>query len=113
MQNLRRYISQAAEVNQTTGHIEYHAILHACSYLKKLGCEITYLDVDEYEKIFLDELRNAVRLDTILISIMTANNEIGTIEPIAEIGKIAHENGIFFIQMRYRHMAIFQSMWMK
>ena len=73
-----------------TSKIEHHAILHTCEYLEKHGCEITYLDVDENGKISLDELRNAIRPDTILISIMTANNEIGTIEPIAEIGKIAH-----------------------
>ncbi len=79
-----------------TSKIEHHAILHTCSYLEKLGCEITYLDVDENGKISLDELRNAIRPDTILITIMTANNEIGTIEPIAEIGKIAHENRILF-----------------
>ena len=79
-----------------TSKIEHHAILHTCEYLEKHGCEITYLDVDENGKISLDELRNAIRPDTILISIMTANNEIGTIEPIAEIGKIAHENGILF-----------------
>ncbi len=79
-----------------TSKIEHHAILHTCSYLEKLGCEITYLDVDENGKISLDELRNAIRPDTILISIMTANNEIGTIEPIAEIGRIAHENKILF-----------------
>lgn len=79
-----------------TSKIEHHAILHTCSYLEKLGCDITYLDVDENGKISLDELRNAIRPDTILISIMTANNEIGTIEPIAEIGKIAHENGVLF-----------------
>ena len=79
-----------------TSKIEHHAILHTCEYLEKHGCEITYLDVDENGKISLDELRNAIRPDTILISIMTANNEIGTIEPIAEIGKIAHENVILF-----------------
>ena len=79
-----------------TSKIEHHAILHTCSYLEKLGCEITYLDVDENGKISLDELRNAIRPDTILITIMTANNEIGTIEPIAEIGRIAHENKILF-----------------
>lgn len=79
-----------------TSKIEHHATLHTCSYLEKLDCEITYLDVDENGKISLDELRNAIRPDTILISIMTANNEIGTIEPIAEIGRIAHENGILF-----------------
>ena len=79
-----------------TSKIEHHAILHTCEYLEKLGCDITYLDVDEHGKISLDELKKAIREDTILISVMTANNEIGTVEPIAEIGKIAHENGILF-----------------
>ncbi len=79
-----------------TSKIEHHAILHTCEYLEKQGCEITYLDVDEYGKISLDELKKAIRPDTILISIMAANNEIGTIQPIAEIGGIAHENGILF-----------------
>lgn len=79
-----------------TSKIEHHAILNTCAYLEKLGCEITYLDVDEYGRISLDELRKVIRSDTILISVMTANNEIGTIEPIAEIGKIANENGILF-----------------
>lgn len=79
-----------------TSKIEHHAILHTCQYLEKQGFEITYLNVDEDGKIILDELKDAIRKDTILISIMTANNEIGTIQPIAEIGRIAHENGILF-----------------
>lgn len=79
-----------------TSKIEHHAILHTCEYLKKQGYEITYLDVDEEGKISLEELRTAIRPDTIVISVMMANNEIGTIEPIAEIGKIAHENGVLF-----------------
>lgn len=76
--------------------IEHHAILHTCEYLEKQGYEVTYLDVDEEGKISLEELKAAIRPDTILISVMAANNEIGTIEPIAEIGKIAHENGVLF-----------------
>ena len=79
-----------------TSKIEHHAILHTCEYLEKQGYEVTYLDVDEDGKISLEELKAAVRPDTILISVMAANNEIGTIEPIAEIGKIAHEKGILF-----------------
>ena len=79
-----------------TSKIEHHAILHTCEYLEKHGYEVTYLDVDKDGKISLEDLQNAIRPDTILISIMTANNEIGTIEPIAEIGRIAHENGILF-----------------
>lgn len=76
--------------------IEHHAILHTCEYLEKRGFEITYLDVDEYGRIRLDDLRAAIRPDTILISIMFANNEIGTMQPIEEIGAIAKEHGIFF-----------------
>ena len=76
--------------------IEHHAILHTCEYLEKNGFEVTYLPVDEYGKISLDELKKAIRPDTILISIMFANNEIGTIEPIKEIGEIAKEHGILF-----------------
>ena len=79
-----------------TSKIEHHAILHTCEYLEKQGFEVTYLDVDENGVVKLDELKNAIREDTILISIMFANNEIGTIEPIKEIGKIAHEKGIIF-----------------
>ncbi|MCI8494492.1 MAG: cysteine desulfurase NifS [Lachnospiraceae bacterium] len=79
-----------------TSKIEHHAILHTCEYLERRGYEVTYLDVDEYGKISFEELKTAIRPDTILISIMMANNEIGTIEPIAEIGKIAHENGVLF-----------------
>lgn len=79
-----------------TSKIEHHAILHTCEYLEKQGYEVTYLDVDEDGKISLEELKAAVRPDTILISVMAANNEIGTIEPIAEIGKIAHDNGVLF-----------------
>lgn len=79
-----------------TSKIEHHAILHTCEYLEQKGFEITYLDVDSDGKIKLDELRSAIREDTILISIMAANNEIGTLEPLYEIGKIAHEKGILF-----------------
>lgn len=79
-----------------TSCIEHHAVLHTCEYLETNGYEVTYLPVDEYGMISLDDLKNAIREDTILITIMFANNEIGTIEPIAEIGKIAHEHGILF-----------------
>ena len=79
-----------------TSKIEHHAVLHTCEYLEKQGYEITYLDVDEFGVVKLSELKKAIRPDTILISIMFANNEIGTIEPVQEIGKIAHENGILF-----------------
>ena len=79
-----------------TTKIEHHAILHTCQYLEKRGYEVTYLDVDENGVVKLDELKRAIRPDTILISVMFANNEIGTIEPIKEIGAIAREHGILF-----------------
>lgn len=79
-----------------TSKIEHHAILHTCEYLEKLGFEITYVNVDENGVVKLDELKAAIREDTILISVMYANNEIGTIQPIKEIGAIAHEHGIIF-----------------
>ena len=79
-----------------TSGIEHHAILHTCDYLKTRGYEITYVDVDENGVIKLDELKKAIRPDTILISVMYANNEIGTIQPIREIGEIAKEHGILF-----------------
>ena len=80
-----------------TTKIEHHAILHTCEYLEKRGFEITYLNVDRDGLISLDELKAAIRPDTILISVMFANNEIGTIEPIAEIGEIAKEHGVLFL----------------
>ena len=79
-----------------TTKIEHHAILHTCEYLEKRGFEITYLNVDRDGLISLDELKAAIRPDTILISVMFANNEIGNIEPIAEIGEIAKEHGVLF-----------------
>ena len=79
-----------------TTTIEHHAILHTCEYLEKQGFEISYVPVDEDGIVIIEELKNAIRPDTILISVMTANNEIGTIEPIAEIGRIAKEKGILF-----------------
>ena len=79
-----------------TTKIEHHAVLHTCEYLEKKGFEITYLDVDENGTVRVDELEKAIRPDTILISVMTANNEIGTIQPIEEIGKIARAHGVLF-----------------
>lgn len=79
-----------------TTAIEHHAILHTCQYLEKEGFEVTYLPVDESGKISLEQLRKAITDKTIMISIMFANNEIGTIQPIEEIGKIAKEKGIYF-----------------
>lgn len=79
-----------------TSKIEHHAILHTCEFLESMGYEVSYIDVDENGVIKLDELEAAIREDTILISVMFANNEIGTIEPIKEIGRIAHEHGVIF-----------------
>ena len=95
-------IKAAAEAYQAKGKhiitskIEHHAVLHTCEYLEKLGFEVTYLDVDENGVVKIEELKKAIRPDTILISIMFANNEIGTIEPIKEIGEIARERGVLF-----------------
>ena len=79
-----------------TSKIEHHAILHTCEYLEKNGFEVTYVDVDENGIIKLDQLKKAIRPTTILISVMFANNEIGTIQPVKEIGAIAKEHGILF-----------------
>lgn len=80
-----------------TSKIEHHAILHTCEYLEKTrGFEISYIDVDENGLLKMDQLKAAIRPDTILISVMFANNEIGTIQPIREIGAIAKEHGILF-----------------
>ena len=79
-----------------TTKIEHHAILHTGEYLEKNGCEVTYVDVDENGTVKLEDLKKAIRPDTILISVMFANNEIGTIQPIEEIGAIAQENNILF-----------------
>lgn len=79
-----------------TTKIEHHAILHTCEYLEKKGFEVTYLNVDENGVVKLEELKAAIRPDTILISVMFANNEIGTIQPIEEIGAIAKEHKVLF-----------------
>ena len=79
-----------------TTKIEHHAILHTCQYMEKQGYEVTYLDVDEMGLVKLDDLKAAIRPDTILITVMAANNEIGTIQPLAEIGALAKEHGVLF-----------------
>ncbi len=80
-----------------TTKIEHHAILHTCEYLEKQrGAKVTYLDVDENGIIRLEDLEKAITPETILISVMAANNEIGSIQPIKEVGRIAHEHGILF-----------------
>lgn len=95
-------IKAAAEAYQEKGRhiitskIEHHAVLHTCQYLESRGFSVTYLDVDEQGVVKLEELKKAIRPDTILISIMFANNEIGTIQPVKEIAEIAREHGILF-----------------
>lgn len=79
-----------------TSKIEHHAILHSCKSIEKKGYEVSYIGVDKWGRVNINELINAIRSDTILISIMHANNEIGTVQPIAAIGRIARENGIIF-----------------
>ncbi len=79
-----------------TSRIEHHAVLHTCEYLERQGAEVTYLDVDEDGIVDIEQLRRAIRPDTILVSIMYANNEIGTLQPIREIGEIAEEHGVLF-----------------
>ena len=79
-----------------TSTIEHHAVLHTCQWLEKQGYEVTYVNVDADGVVKLDELEAAIRPDTILITIMAANNEIGTIQPLREIGEIAHKHGVLF-----------------
>lgn len=79
-----------------TSKIEHHAVLNSCAYLEKQGFEITYLDVDEWGHVRVESVEKAIRKDTILLSIMYANNEVGTIQPIAQIGKIAKKKSVLF-----------------
>ncbi len=79
-----------------TTKIEHHAILHTCEYLEKNGCEVTYLDVDENGVVDLEQLKRSIKPTTVLISVMYANNEIGTVQPVKEIGQIAKEHGVLF-----------------
>jgi cysteine desulfurase len=95
-------IKGIAEANKSKGNhvittkIEHHAVLHTCEYLEKNGYEVTYLDVDENGLISLEELEKAIKPTTVLITIMYANNEIGTIQPVAEIGALAKKHGVLF-----------------
>ncbi|MDO5707730.1 MAG: cysteine desulfurase NifS [Andreesenia angusta] len=95
-------IKMAAEKLESKGkhiittEIEHHAVLHTCQYLEKKGYEVTYLPVDEYGMINLEDLKSALRDDTILVTIMFANNEIGTIQPIKEIGEIVKNSNALF-----------------
>lgn len=88
------YANKGKHIITTT--IEHHAILHSAQWLEKHGYEVTYVGVDEDGKVKLDELEAAIRPDTILISVMAANNEIGTIQPLKEIGAIAKKHGVLF-----------------
>lgn len=95
-------IKAAAEAYRAKGNhiitskIEHHAVLHTCQWLEKQGFDVTYLDVDETGIVKLDQLERAIRPETILISVMFANNEIGTIQPVKEIGQIARRHGVLF-----------------
>ena len=79
-----------------TSEIEHHAIIHTCQYLEKQGHEVTYLPVDEHGMVSPEDLLEAIRDDTVLVSIMLANNEMGTIQPVEEIGRICREKGVIF-----------------
>jgi len=79
-----------------TTQVEHHAVLHACAYLEKLGFEVTYLPVDTFGMIRIEDVKAAVRPDTILVTVMYGNNEVGTIQPIAEIGQYVRERQIYF-----------------
>lgn len=79
-----------------TSKIEHHAVLHACEFLEKIGFEVTYLDVDEYGVADLEQLKKSIKKETILVSIMHANNEVGTIEPVKEIADICKNNKVYF-----------------
>ena len=79
-----------------TSQIEHHAVLHTCQYMEKLGYEVTYLPVDSFGRVSVADVERAIRPDTALITIMAANNEIGTLQPVAEIGRLAREHGILF-----------------
>ncbi|MBQ4521454.1 MAG: cysteine desulfurase [Lachnospiraceae bacterium] len=109
-------ILKTAEALKTKGNhiitskIEHHAVLHTLGYMESIGYEVTYLDVDKQGRINLKELEDAIRKETILITIMTANNEIGTIQPIRQIGRIAKERGVLFHTdgvQAYGHIPIF------
>ncbi len=90
------YANQAKGKHIITSSIEHHAVLNSCKYLEKQGFRITYFPVDKYGLINPEDVKKAIEDETIFISIMHANNEMGTIEPIAEVGKIAKEKGIYF-----------------
>ncbi len=79
-----------------TSAIEHHAVLHTCEHMEKQGYEVTYLPVDEFGRVSVEDVKKAIRPDTVLVTIMAANNEIGTLQPIREIGKVTRESGVLF-----------------
>ena len=90
------YANESKGNHIVTTQIEHHAMIEPCKFLEKRGFKVTYLPVDKYGIVNLDDVKKALTPKTILVSVMHANNEIGTIEPIAEIGKIVKEKGIYF-----------------
>ena len=89
-----RYSKKGRHIITTA--VEHHAVLHTCQLLEKQGYEVTYLPVDEYGRVTVDQVRDAMRDDTVLVTVMFANNEVGTIMPIAEIGALCRERKVFF-----------------
>lgn len=89
-----RYSSRGKHIITTA--VEHHAVLHTCKLLEKHGYEVTYLPVDEYGRVTAEQVREAIRPDTVLVTVMFANNEVGTIMPIPEIGALCREKGVFF-----------------
>lgn len=90
------YASQYRGNHIVTTSIEHHAVLESCKFLEKQGFEVTYLPVDKHGLVDPEAVKKAITDKTMLVSVMHANNEIGTIEPISEIGKITHERGVYF-----------------
>lgn len=91
-----------------TTSIEHHAVLHACERLEQLGYEVTYLPVDRFGQVSLADVEEAIRPDTILISVMYGNNETGTLQPVEAIGRLAREQGYAFMSMPFKHWRIFR-----
>jgi len=90
------FVAEPKKRHVVTSQVEHHAVLHSCQFLEKVGFEVTYLKPDRYGRIAPAQVAEAIRDDTALVSIMHANNEIGTINPIAEIGRVARERGVLF-----------------
>jgi len=96
VKGIARKLAAEGKKHIVTSNIEHHAILHSCEALEKEGFEVTYLPVDEKGRIFPEQVAAAIRKDTALVTIMYANNEIGTIEPVKEIGRVCHDAGVLF-----------------